>query len=188
MTIHKDTRSGGDTDDTVIRVVVVTVVDSSDISGESVRDLRVNNLGSTRERVGIRETCRRSTLPVVLRRTYTEDVLREVDRTAQRQSDTRWQHVRCVKTYEPTRATRSRNALSPINREHMCSATCSAIPGWSSRRDAGEPHPSALISRHKRRQVQMRYRLFLCRHVLTRRNHTLSLTIRHTRILSSMTL
>ena len=39
VTIHKDTRSGGDTDDTVIRVVVVTVVDSSDISGESVRDL-----------------------------------------------------------------------------------------------------------------------------------------------------
>ena len=48
---------------------------------------------------------------VVLRRTYTEDVLREVDRTAQRQSDTRWQHVRCVKTYEPTRATRSRNVV-----------------------------------------------------------------------------
>ena len=30
--------SGGDTDDTVIRVVVVTAVGSSDISGESVRD------------------------------------------------------------------------------------------------------------------------------------------------------
>ena len=39
VNIHKDTRSGGDTDDTVIRVVVVTVVNSSDISGESVRDL-----------------------------------------------------------------------------------------------------------------------------------------------------
>ena len=113
---------------------------------------------------------------------------------AQRQSDTRWQHVRCVKTYEPTRATRSRNAVSPINREHMCSATCSAITGWSSRRDAGEPHLSALISRivsvdiHKRRQVKMRYGLLLCRHILIKRNHTLSLTRRHTRILSSMTL
>ena len=37
VNIHKDTRSGGDTDDTVIRVVVVTVVDSSDISGECTR-------------------------------------------------------------------------------------------------------------------------------------------------------
>ena len=33
VNIHKDTRSGGGT---VIRVVVVTVVDSSDISGESL--------------------------------------------------------------------------------------------------------------------------------------------------------
>ena len=39
VNIRKDSRSGGDTDDTVIRVVVVTVVDSSDISGDSVRDL-----------------------------------------------------------------------------------------------------------------------------------------------------
>ena len=38
VNIHRDTRSGGDTDDTVIRVVVVTVVDCSDISGESVGD------------------------------------------------------------------------------------------------------------------------------------------------------
>ena len=48
-----------------------------------------------REGVGIRETCRRYTPPVVLRRTYTEDAPRVVDRTTQRHSDTRWQHVRC---------------------------------------------------------------------------------------------
>ena len=32
--IHGDTRSGGDTNDTVMRMVVVTLVGSSDISGE----------------------------------------------------------------------------------------------------------------------------------------------------------
>ena len=75
------TRSDGDTNYMVMRVGVVTVVGSSDISGESVRDFGVNSRMSMRERVGIRETCRRSTLPVVLRRTYTEDAPRVVDRT-----------------------------------------------------------------------------------------------------------
>ena len=36
VNIHIDTHSGGDTDDTVIRVVVVTVADSSDISRDRV--------------------------------------------------------------------------------------------------------------------------------------------------------
>ena len=38
VNIHRDTRSGGDPNDTVMRVHVVTVVGSSDISGESVHD------------------------------------------------------------------------------------------------------------------------------------------------------
>ena len=38
----------------------------------------------------IRETCRRSTLPVVLRRTYTEDAPLVVDQTILRHSVTRW--------------------------------------------------------------------------------------------------
>ena len=82
--IHGDTRSGGDTNDTVMRMVVVTLVGSSDISGESVRNFGVNSRMSKREGVGIRETWRKSTLPVVLRRTYTEDAPRVVDRTTQR--------------------------------------------------------------------------------------------------------
>ena len=130
--------------DTVMRVVVVTIVGSSAISGENVRDFG-NSRMNRREGVGIRETCRRYTLPVVLRRTYTEDAPRVVDRTTQRHSDTRWQHVRCVKAREPTGTILSRNALSPINREHMRSATLSAIPIWISRRDAGELHPRAAL-------------------------------------------
>ena len=138
--IHRDTRSGGDTNDTVMRVVVVTIVGSLAISGESVRDFG-NSRMNRREGVGIRDTCRRYTPPVVLRRTYTEDAPRVVDRTTQRHSDTRWQHVRCVKAGEPTGTILSQNALSPTNREHMCSTTFSAIPRWISRRDAGELHP-----------------------------------------------
>ena len=37
VNIHRDTRSGGDTNDTVMRVVVVTAVGSSGISGECTR-------------------------------------------------------------------------------------------------------------------------------------------------------
>ena len=121
-----------------------TIVGSSAISGESVRDFG-NSRMNRREGVGIRETCRRYTLPVVLRRTYTEDAPRVVNRTTQRHSDTRWQHVRCVKAREPTGTILSRNALSPITREHMRSATFSAIPRWISRRDAGELHPRVAL-------------------------------------------
>ena len=142
--IHRDTCSGGDTNDTVMGVVVFTIVGSSAISGENVRDFG-NSRMNRREGVGIRETCRRYTLPVVLRRTYTENAPRVVDRTTQRHSDTRWQHVRCVKAREPTGTILSRNALSPINREHMRSATLSAIPRWISRRDAGELHPRVAL-------------------------------------------
>ena len=46
-------------------------------------------------------------------------------------------HVRCMTMREPSRTTRSRNALSPINKEHMYRVTCSAIPRESSRRDEG---------------------------------------------------
>ena len=87
VNIHRDTRSGGDTNDTVMSVVVVTIVGSSAISGENVRDFG-NSRMSRREGVGIRETCRRYTLPVVLRRTYTEDAPLVVDRTILRHSDT----------------------------------------------------------------------------------------------------
>ena len=56
VTIHRDTRSGGDTNDTVMRVVVVTVVGSSAISGESVRDFgnsRMSQLNSKLSVLGI---------------------------------------------------------------------------------------------------------------------------------------
>ena len=89
VSIHRYTRRGGDTNDTVMRVVVDTVVGSSAISGESVRDFG-NNRMSMREGVGIRETSRRCTLPVVLLRTYTEDAPLVVDRTILRHSDARW--------------------------------------------------------------------------------------------------
>ena len=49
--IHRVTCSGGDTNDTVMRVVVVTIVGSSAISAENVRDFGNSRMSRRRESV-----------------------------------------------------------------------------------------------------------------------------------------